>query len=84
MSLKWYPVIDYVTCIECGTCSDFCKHGVYDKSKSPVPLVVYPEGCVDQCHGCQNKCPVNAISYVGDTNGSKPQSSCDCGGNCCS
>ena len=32
MSLKWYPVIDYVTCIECGTCSDFCQHGVYDKS----------------------------------------------------
>ena len=60
------------------------KHGVYDKSKSPVPLVVYPEGCIDQCHGCQNKCPVNAISYVGDTNGSMPQSSCDCGGNCCS
>jgi len=53
--------------MECGTCVNFCPHGVYDKEKSPVPVVVNPDGCIDHCHGCQKKCPVGAIAYVGDT-----------------
>lgn len=81
MAEKWYPVIDYSLCIECGTCSAFCSHGVYDQTKSPTPVVVYPLGCVDHCHGCQKKCPVGAISYVGDTESGneKEGSSCACG-----
>ena len=31
MAKKWYPVIDILTCVECGTCVEFCPHGVYDK-----------------------------------------------------
>jgi len=69
MAQKWYPVIDIMTCMECGTCVGFCSHGVYDKQKAPSPLVVNPEGCIDHCHGCGNKCPVGAISYVGDDTG---------------
>jgi NAD-dependent dihydropyrimidine dehydrogenase PreA subunit len=34
MSRKWYLVIDYVACAECGSCVDMCQHGVYDKKKS--------------------------------------------------
>ena len=84
MSKKWYPVIDYAACIECGTCSNFCPHGVYDISKSPTPIVVYPDGCIDHCHGCQNKCPVNAIAYVGDDGNGTMKSTCSCGdGSCC-
>ena len=64
MAAKWYPVIDYAACVECGTCSNFCPHGVYDKSKSPTPVVVNPDGCIDHCHGCQNKCPAGAISLI--------------------
>ena len=30
MAKKWYPVIDILTCVECGTCVEFCPHGVYD------------------------------------------------------
>lgn len=67
MAKNWYPVIDILTCMECGTCVNFCPHGVYDKQKSPVPVVVNPDGCIDHCHGCQKKCPAGAISYVGDT-----------------
>ena len=26
MAQNWYPVIDYVTCAECGTCVNFCPH----------------------------------------------------------
>ena len=68
MAKNWYPVIDILTCMECGTCVNFCPHGVYDKQKAPVPVVVNPDGCIDHCHGCQKKCPAGAIAYVGDTN----------------
>ena len=82
MSKKWYPVIDYVECIECGACVKMCKQGVYDKSKAPSPIVIHPEGCIEGCRGCGNLCPKNAIQYVGD---SKNTGGCDCGctGGCC-
>ena len=79
MAKNWYPVIDILTCMECGTCVNFCPHGVYDKGKSPVPVVVHPDGCIDHCHGCQKKCPVGAIAYVGDT-GEQPNDAPAC---CC-
>jgi NAD-dependent dihydropyrimidine dehydrogenase PreA subunit len=86
MAAKWYPVIDYALCVECGTCSSFCPHGVYDLKKAPAPVVVNPVNCIDQCRGCQSQCPVNAISYVGDTGDGSAEGSCGCscgGGNCC-
>lgn len=67
MAKAWYPVIDILTCMECGTCVNFCPHGVFDQHKSPVPVVVNPDGCIDHCRGCQKKCPAGAIAYVGDT-----------------
>lgn len=33
MSKTWYPVIDYEKCIECGACTEKCKHGVYNQKK---------------------------------------------------
>ena len=72
MAAKWYPVVDVVTCLECGTCVDNCPHDVYDKAKSPVPHVVNPLACVDHCHGCGNRCPVGAITYVGEDTGWTP------------
>lgn len=67
MAKHWYPVIDILACTECGACVNFCRHGVYDKGKSPVPVVVHPDGCVDRCRGCQRNCPAGAIAYAGDT-----------------
>lgn len=78
MVKKWYPVVDILTCVECGTCVNFCPHGVYDKSKFPVPVVVNPDNCIDHCHGCQKKCPSGAISYVGDTGNMSAASNCCC------
>lgn len=66
MSKMWYPVINYELCIECGKCVKKCGHGVYNKAKVPRPVVVFPEGCVQGCHGCGRLCPVKAIEYVGD------------------
>jgi len=72
MSKTWYPVIDYELCIECGTCAAMCRHGVYDIRKHPTPVVVFPVGCVQGCHGCGNVCPGKAISYVGDQSAASP------------
>ncbi len=86
MSKTWYPVIDYERCVECGTCTDKCKHGVYNLKKAPVPVVIAPESCIHGCHGCGNLCPTKAISYVGDQGGVSGNCSCSCGddmGGCC-
>lgn len=87
MARAWYPVIDYLTCIECGTCIEKCAHAVYDIEKDPCPVVLSPESCIDHCHGCGNLCPVGAITYVGEDTGWMPealkqqgtQSCCSCG-----
>ena len=90
MEKTWYPVIDYLTCIECGNCVSMCPHGVYDHAKAPSPVVAHPQNCIDHCHGCGNKCPVGAITYVGDNTGwipsngeiqnaEEPCCSCGCG-----
>ena len=72
MAKTWYPVIDYSLCTECGTCVAKCSHGVYDANKAPTPNVINPVGCVDHCHGCGNRCPVGAITYVGEDTGWTP------------
>jgi NAD-dependent dihydropyrimidine dehydrogenase PreA subunit len=87
MEKTWYPVIDYLTCTDCGTCVATCPHNVYDTTKAPSPIVNMPEACIDHCHGCGNKCPVGAITYVGDDTGWAPpngelteeESCCSCG-----
>lgn len=52
MATKWYPVIDYMICKECGSCIKKCSNGVYDEEKSPIPVVIQREECVEHCHGC--------------------------------
>ena len=76
MTAKWYPIINYDNCIECGACINKCSHGVYDKV-SAKPMVIYPDGCIDHCTGCQALCPAEAIQYFGDTGG--PTTTCSCG-----
>ncbi len=67
MSKGWYPVIDYDKCVGCMVCNDMCKHGVYKPNEeTDQPKVVYGNGCVHGCHGCERKCPVGAIHYFGD------------------
>lgn len=45
LSKKWYPVINYVVCAECGSCVDMCPHGVYDTGKSLTPIVINRDDC---------------------------------------
>lgn len=80
MSKTWYPIINRENCIECGACIEKCSHGVYQKG-ADRPEVIYPEGCIEGCHGCQNLCPAEAITYFGETGG-KTSNGCGCGGSC--
>jgi NAD-dependent dihydropyrimidine dehydrogenase PreA subunit len=80
MARNWYPVINYELCDECGACTDKCMYGVYNKEKAPRPVVVYPEGCIDGCHGCADLCPAGAIEYFGDRSLSYD---CGCGVDSC-
>ncbi len=81
MSKNWYPMINYENCTECGSCVEFCSHGVYDKDKAPAPYVINPEGCIEGCKGCAGICPADAISYFGD-NGESKSGGCGCGCGC--
>jgi lipoate---protein ligase len=66
MSNRWYPVIDYDLCQECGSCTEKCKRGVFDKARAPHPVVILPNECKEGCRGCAEICPTEAITYVGD------------------
>ncbi len=67
MSKSWYPIIDYDRCTGCMICNDMCKHGVYrPNNEVSKPKIVYSNGCVYGCHGCEKACPAEAISYFGD------------------
>jgi len=82
MSDKWYPVINYEKCIECGACVEMCPNGVYE-TETTRPNVIHPEGCIFGCRGCGANCPTEAIEYVGDTGEnivSQCGCSCGCGG----
>ena len=78
MSKNWYPIINYDNCIECGSCVKKCTHGVYDKQQAPKPVVIYPDGCVQGCHGCGNLCPAEAITYHGDKGEKTSGRGCSC------
>ncbi len=81
MSKNWYPMINYENCTECGSCAEFCSHGVYDEAKAPTPKVFNPEGCIEGCIGCAGICPADAITYFGDSEQRKTDGGC-CSGDC--
>jgi NAD-dependent dihydropyrimidine dehydrogenase PreA subunit len=64
--IPWYPTIDHDKCINCGTCVEYCKLGVYDLTEErneKKPIVKYPNNCVVFCTGCKGQCPVGAITF---------------------
>ncbi len=64
--IAWNPKIDHKKCINCGTCVEYCKLGVYDVAKEKgdkKPIVRNPNNCIVFCTGCEGQCPVDAISF---------------------
>lgn len=64
--IPWHPAINYDKCINCGTCVDYCKLGVYEvvnEGDEKRPIVKNPNNCVVFCTGCEDQCPVKAISF---------------------
>jgi len=64
MAKNWYPVVDYSKCNTCGYCIDLCQYDVYEKAKSPLPVVSSPDNCLEGCKYCGVMCMQNAIKYV--------------------
>jgi len=52
------PVINELSCNQCGICSDLCSEDVFFGSENKkTPKVTYPEECW-HCSSCVDACPV--------------------------
>jgi formate hydrogenlyase subunit 6/NADH:ubiquinone oxidoreductase subunit I len=63
--IPWDPKIDYAKCTTCGKCIEFCHMRAF-KSEAiggKKKTVVNPNRCVVFCRGCEDICPVRAISH---------------------
>ncbi|MGB9842437.1 MAG: 4Fe-4S dicluster domain-containing protein [Candidatus Bathyarchaeales archaeon] len=64
--IPWYPIIDYEKCTACGKCVEFCPNNAFDfeeKDGKKRTIVKNPYNCVVLCRGCEDICPVGAISH---------------------
>ncbi len=64
--IPWSPKIDYDKCIICGKCVDFChnKTFVFEvKDGKKRTVVRNTNACVVFCRGCEEICPVGAITH---------------------
>lgn len=63
MEPRWYPVIDYMRCVDCGQCMEFCLFGVYSKADDGRVAATRPEACKPGCPACARVCPNGAIMF---------------------
>jgi len=63
--ISWDPKIDYDKCVVCGKCVDFChmKAFNFEEKEGKKKTVVTPNACVVFCRGCEDICPVGAITH---------------------
>lgn len=64
--IPWYPIIDYDKCISCGKCVEFCHNRAFDfveEDGKKKTVVKNPNACVVFCRGCEDICPVGAITH---------------------
>ena len=59
------PVIDYETCIGCGSCAELCPE-VFELRADEKAYVIAEDKCnVCDCQEAADICPVQAITIVG-------------------
>lgn len=57
------PVVDYETCIGCGSCADLCP-AVFELRSDEKAYVIGPDKCETcNCQEAIDICPVQAISW---------------------
>lgn len=64
--IVWHPIINYEKCTTCGKCVDFChaKSFEYEEKDGKKKTVVKNiNACVVLCRGCEDICPVGAITH---------------------
>jgi NAD-dependent dihydropyrimidine dehydrogenase PreA subunit len=63
--IPWDPKIDYDKCVSCGKCVDFCHMSAFkfEEKDGKNQTLVTPNSCVVFCRGCEDICPVGAISH---------------------
>jgi len=63
--IPWDPKIDFDKCITCGKCVDFChtKSFSLEEKNGKKETIVNPNQCIVFCRGCEDICPVGAISH---------------------
>jgi NAD-dependent dihydropyrimidine dehydrogenase PreA subunit len=63
--ISWDPKIDYDKCISCCKCVDFCHMSAFksEEKDGKKETVVTPNACVVFCRGCEDICPVGAITH---------------------
>jgi ferredoxin len=63
--IPWDPKIDRDKCTTCGKCVDFCHMNAFkfEERDGTKRTLVNPNLCVVFCRGCEDICPVGAISH---------------------
>jgi NAD-dependent dihydropyrimidine dehydrogenase PreA subunit len=64
--IPWDPKIDYEKCISCGKCVDFCHVKAFASEENDGKertVVKNPSFCIVFCRGCEDICPVGAITH---------------------
>jgi ferredoxin len=64
--IPWSPKINYEKCIRCGKCVDFCHmkaFGFEMKGEEKKTVVKNQNACVVMRRGCEDICPVGAITH---------------------
>ena len=64
--IPWAPKIDYDKCVTCGKCVDYCHNRVFETEENngkKKTIVKHTNACVVFCRGCEDVCPVGAITH---------------------
>jgi NAD-dependent dihydropyrimidine dehydrogenase PreA subunit len=63
--IPWDPKINQTKCTACGKCVEFChmKAFRFEEKNGKKITTVNPNCCVVFCRGCEEVCPVGAISH---------------------
>ncbi len=63
IAFRWYPVIDYGRCTNCGQCVGFCQCTVFDRDDQETVRVAVPDACRNCRPACSRSCPADAIIF---------------------